>query len=88
MNKDQIRKNTTAKLPDEIYGELEQKVYKESLVSLLYYFNGGSNGPEAKIAVAAFGNLAKREQSANNRKSLELIEERYEMNQQKRIGKQ
>jgi len=72
-DKSVLRKRNIAILPDEIYGELEEDVYKESLVALLYYFNGGSNGPEAKVAVAALGNLAKREQSSNNRKSLEII---------------
>ena len=75
-DKGAIRKNTIAQLPDEIYGKLEQEVYKESLVALLFYFNGGSNGPEAKIAVATLGNLAKREQSSNNRKSLEIVADR------------
>ena len=87
MKKDKsiFRKQSIAKLPNEIYGPLEQDVYKESLVALLYYFNGGSNGPEAKIAVASLGNLAKREQSSNNRKSLEIVSER--LNLQKVIEK-
>ena len=84
-NKDVIRKHSIAKLPEEIYGKLEQEVYKESLVSVLYYFTGGANGPEAKIAVAVLGNLAKREQATNNRKSIELVAEKIES--QKRIDK-
>jgi len=84
-NKDVIRKHSIAQLPNDIYGQLEQEVYKESLVSVLYYFNGGANGPEAKIAVAVLGNLAKREQATNNRKSIELVAEKLES--QKLIGK-
>ena len=75
-SKEKLRKYNAAELPDDTFGELEQKVYKESLVSLLFYFNGGSNGPEAKVACVALGNLAKREQSANNRKSLNIVSKR------------
>ena len=83
-DKNVIRKHSIAQLPNDIYGQLEQEVYKESLVSVLHYFNGGANGPEAKIAVAVLGNLAKREQATNNRKSIELVAEKLQT--QKLIG--
>ncbi len=78
-NKDVLREHSIAQLPIEIYGKLEQEVYKESLVSVLHYFNGGGNGPEAKIAVATLGNLAKREQATNNRKSIELVANKLQL---------
>jgi len=83
-NKESYRKFGIGALPIEVFDKMEKEVYKESLVSLLHYFNGGGNGPEAKLACAALGTLAKREQASNNRKSLDLVVQKLQI--QKLVG--
>ncbi len=67
-SKEQLLKMTT----DGLKREAEHKCW----VALNYYFDGGGNGPEAKVAVVTLGTLAKEAQSKNNARQLDIIEKR------------
>ena len=66
-------KDQLEKLPLD---KLKLETAKNAWVALKYYFDGGGNGSEAKVACVVIGTLAKEEQSRNNARSLDLIEKR------------
>ena len=61
--------------------KLKQEGEKKAWVALNYYFDGGGNGPEAKVAVVALGTLAKELQSKNNARQLDMVEKRLLLKQ-------
>ena len=70
-SKEQLSKLSLEKLKKE--GE------KKSWVALNYYFDGGGNGPEAKLAVVTIGTLAKEAQAKNNSRQLDIVEKRLKL---------
>ena len=59
--------------------QLKKEGEKKAWVAINYYFDGGANGPEAKVAVVAIGILAKELQAKNNSRQLDLVEERIKL---------
>ena len=68
QSKDQLSKLST--------NELKKEGEKKAWVAINYYFDGGGNGPEAKVAVVAIGILAKELQANNNSRQLDFVETR------------
>jgi hypothetical protein len=60
--------------------ELKQAVGVDAWVSLKQYFDGKGNGPEAKVACVVIGTLAREDQSRNNARQLDLLEQRLRIN--------
>ena len=52
---------------------------KQAWNTLVDYFKGKGNGPAAKIAVGVIGTLAREDQSRNNARQLDIIEERMKL---------
>ena len=75
------------------YEEQDKELHKSKKLAekrawdaLVDYFNGKGNGPAAKIAVGVIGTLAREEQSRNNARQLDLIEERIKMGGRKMLS--
>jgi len=58
---------------------LRDDTVKESWIALNRYFNGGANGPEAKVAVTVLGSEAKKHMAENGERALILTAERYKL---------
>ena len=56
--------------------QIENRVEKDSWIALKQYFDGKGNASEAKIAVFVLGILAKKQQAMNNKRQLDIVEQR------------
>ena len=74
-----VVKRSKEQLSKMTIGELKTEGEKKCWVALHYYFDGGGNGPEAKVAVVTLGTLAKEAQATNNSRQLDLIEKRLSL---------
>lgn len=52
--------------------EIQELVEKDSWIELKQYFDGKGNTVQAKIAVMTLGIIARREQSKNNARALDM----------------
>ena len=59
--------------------ELRERVEKKARIAMDQYFDGRGNGSEAKMAAVVVSTLAREKQAENNRRQLNLIEERLKL---------
>jgi len=85
MNK-QIKTGRETLLKEDT-SALKNLVEKDCWIALRQYFEGAGNGPEAKIACVVLSTLAREKQAANNRRQLDIIENRLAIEQPQLEGK-